>query len=287
MVDGRSYAILGGYERLGCAITGLLVRNRAERVTVAGQDVDKAEAAVKGFALHPNGGAVAAQRIEAHDEDGLAKLLDEHELLIHTAPLKDNAPEALAVALKRTGGRAVLAGHDPNAVAGIRSQTTAMENAGATVVADAGADPGLPGLVGHLAAGAHGTADAVEIAARYRASEVGRAGLADILDGATDVEWIYEGRWCRASLFEVCKKILARRARRVARNAGPSARARCAAQPSRSKTANPQARRAERPRRPDLFLRRLMRRLLPRRIALATLEASMRHTNRPPYGLCL
>ena len=139
------------------------------------------------------------------------------------------------------------------------------------------------GLVG--AALGYGAAEAVELAARYRAPQVGRAGLADILDAVTDAAWVYADGWRRAGLFA------------VRRRAWPGGLGTSLAMPVYLPELDA-LRARHRLRRLALWhgglngvadivvsMRRVLGRLFPRAVGIAALEAAMRRTNPPPYGL--
>mgnify|MGYP003700375827 CR=1 FL=1 len=287
MADGLSFAILGGYGQLGRGVAALLLDRGADRVTIAGRSLEKAGKAAKDLAGRDCAGHVVSERADADDVDALADLLSSHDVVIHAAPLDSVAPRTMCEALAWAGGRLVLVSHGTDAIAGLQAARPRLEQAGAKMVVDTGADPGLPGLVGHLAAENHGAAEGVEIAARYRAPEVGRAGLADILDGGTEAAWVYADGWRRAGLFE------------VRRRAWPGGLGASLAIPIYLPELD--ALRA----RHNLqgltlwhgglnhiadaivSLRRFMGTFLPKKIALAAIEASMRYTNRPPYGLSI
>lgn len=285
MADGLSFAILGGYGQLGRAVAARLLDNGADSVTIAGRSAEKADDAARDLARRDAAGQVTSTRAEADEGDGLAALLSGHDVVIHAAPLDGAASRALVAALTGTGGRLVLLSHDAAVIADLQAARAALDRAGAQVIVDAGADPGLPGLVGHLAAEAHGAAEAVEIAARYRAPEVGRAGLADILDGATEAAWVYEDGWRRAGLLT------------VRRQAWPGGLGTSLAIPVYLPELDA-LRARHRLRRLALWhgglngvadivvsLRRVLGRLFPRAVGLAALDAAMRRANPPPYGL--
>lgn len=287
MADGYSFAILGGYGQLGRAVAKLLLDRGAPTVTIAGRSRAKADETAIDLAGRNGTQHVLSECTESEDKDGLAALLAKHDVLVHTAPLSNEASKALREALLRTGGRVVLVSHDAETVTALRKERLALEQAGASVVLDAGADPGLPGLIGHLAAEDHGAAEEVEVAARYRAKRVGRAGLEDILDGATNAAWVYDDGWRPAGFFEVRRKrwpgglgtslalpvflpeLDAVRERHGLRklilwHGGLNGLA-------------------------DLIvsLRRVFGRLVPRRAGLAALTSAMRFANPPPYGLAI
>jgi len=285
MADRLSFAILGGYGQLGRAVAALLLDRGADRVTIAGRSSEKAGKAAMDLAGGDRAGRVVSERADADDGDALAALLSNHDVVIHAAPLDSVASGTMCEALARVGGRLVLVSHDPDVVAGLQAARPKLEQAGAKVIVDAGADPGLPGLVGHLAAETHGAAEGVEIAARYRAPEVGRAGLADILDGATEAAWVYADGWRRAGLFEV---------RRSAWTGGLGA---SLAMPVYLPELDA-LRQRHGLRRLALWhgglngladmvvsMRRVLGRMFPRDVGLAALKATMRFANPPPYGL--
>lgn len=287
MADGLSFAILGGYGQLGRAVAARLLDNGADSVTIAGRSAEKAEDAARDLTGCNTARQVTSMRAEAEDEGSLAALLSCHDVVIHAAPLDGAASTALPAALTQTGGRLVLVGHDTAAIADLQAAGAALDRAGAKVIVDAGADPGLPGLVGHLAAEAHGAAEGVEIAARYRAPEVGRAGLADILEAASDAAWIYVSGWRRAGLFE------------VRRQAWPGGLGTSLAMPVYLPELDA-LRARHQLRRLALWhgglngladvvvsMRRVLGRLFPRGAALAALDAAMRLANPPPYGLVI
>jgi hypothetical protein len=285
MTDGLSFAILGGYGQLGRAVAALLLDRGAERVTIAGRSFEKADDAARDLARRDAAGQVKSVRAEADHVDGLGALLSGHDVVIHAAPLDGAASTALVAALTRTGGWLVLVSHDAAVIADLQAARAALDRAGAQVIVDAGADPGLPGLVGHLAAETHGAAERVEIWARYRAPEVGRAGLADILDGATDAAWIYAGGWRRAGLFE------------VRRRAWPGGLGASVAMPVYFPELDVLRRRhglrwlalchggLNGPADMVVSMRRVLGRMFPRDVGLAALKATMRIANPPPYGL--
>ena len=285
MADGLSFAIIGGYGQLGRAVAAPLLDCGADRVTIAGRSSEKAGKAAKDLAGRDRTGRLVSERAGADDGDALGSLLSSHDVVIHAAPLDSVAARTMCEALSRVGGRMVLVSHDPDAIAGLQAARPKLEQAGAKVIVDAGADPGLPGLVGHLAAETHGAAEGVEISARYRAPEVGRAGLADILDSATDAAWVYADGWRRAGLFE------------VRRRAWPGGLGASLAMPVYLPELDV-LRRRHGLRRLALWhgglngpadlvvsMRRVLGRMFPREVSLAALKATMRFANPPPYGL--
>lgn len=287
MADRHSFAILGGYGQLGRAVAALLLDRGGAKVTIAGRSHEKAEGAANDLAGRDRAGRVSPECIDADDEDDLAALLAKHDVLIHAAPLGAGASKVLGGALRRTAGRMVLVSHDAEAVAALTAQRKRLDEAGARAIVYAGADPGLPGMIGHLAAETHGATKGVEIAARYRAPEVGRAGLADILDGAVDAAWIFEDGWRRAGFLEV---------RRQTWDDGLGT---SLAMPVYLPELDVVRERHDL-RRLVLWhgglngladmvvsLRRVLGRALPRRVGLAALAATMRLGNSPPYGLSI
>ena len=195
MADGLAVAMLGGYGQIGRAPARCLLRDGARSVAIAGHSAARADEAVQDIPTEVRAGAVRGQAADAGDEAAVAALLNDHDVLIHVAPLPTAVADALRPALLQTGGRAVLISHDPGAVAMLRHAAPALQQAGARVIADAGADPSLQGVAGELAACVHGAAEVIEISARYRAPQIGRIGLEDILDSAAAGGWRYAGGW--------------------------------------------------------------------------------------------
>ncbi|WP_166434120.1 saccharopine dehydrogenase NADP-binding domain-containing protein [Roseovarius spongiae] len=285
MAEGGTFAVLGGYGQLGRAVAELLVREGDAQVAIVGRDMKKAHGVAQDLARTSASASVRPMRADVNDAVTLERLLAEHDVLIHAAPLAKPATEALLSALLRTGGRTVLISHDVTATNTLQAAQDELIGADASVILDAGADPGLPGLVGHLAATTHGTAKDVELVARYRAKSVGCAGLADILDGASDAAWLFENTWRRAGYFELQRKSFPGKlepsltmpvylpeldalvdrhglSRLALWHGGLNGLADLA-----------------------VSVRRLTGKLLPRHLFLEALRISVNHFNPPPYGL--
>lgn len=202
--------IVGGYGVAGKAVARVAASRLPGplRLTLAGRDGGTANAATAALAPNmPEGAELVALELDATRGDALRAALAAHDIVIWCAPLDDATARVLVEALIETGTDCVDIAPNGTKYAVLRDAAQGLCDANRGYVIDAGADPGLPGWLAHHAACVHGGPERVEIVARYRDRDIGRAGIRDILDGIEAGPMVFNGHWQTARALPALRRL--------------------------------------------------------------------------------
>lgn len=194
--------VLGGYGAVGREVAKCLAGMENGPVTIAGPRRERAAAAAAALKQQNARVPVAARVVDVTDEADLRAALREHSAFVDCAPAKTGGAELLAASALEAGTDGVIVTHDLELQAALTRRKEDIKAAGLCAVIDAGADPGLPGLIGRLAGDMVDDPVSLHISARYRDPHIGRAGAADLIDSAKEKPLVFDGEWRRASTFE-------------------------------------------------------------------------------------
>lgn len=194
-----SVAVLGGYGRLGRRVVEGLLDQTGAAVTLAGR---RAAAVAEAVSDLERANRLVGATGYATDGLFLDRQLRGHDAVILCEPLTQETAGSLGRSLIETGGNVVIPGHGDGASL-LLDRRDEIAASGGSALLDAGADPGLPGLVAAWLADAESAAE-IEVTARYRTPDLGVGGLADLLDTAAAETRIYvDGAWRRPSPFAI------------------------------------------------------------------------------------
>lgn len=126
----------------------------------------------------------------------------EHDLVILCAPMALAALDAFIDAALAANIDAVELSPIPGKQALFEQRSNEIHRSRCRFVLDAGADPGLPGWAARQVLAPVEAPKAVEVYARYRDTDLGEGGAADILREAAEDPMLYRDGWRKAGPFD-------------------------------------------------------------------------------------
>ncbi len=198
--------ILGGYGAAGKAIATHLSKRMTGAITVAGRSMAKAQACADQLNRELSSGVdFFAASVDVADHEQITQSCKGQNVVLLACDASPESIESLVRGCVANGADYIDITPHARKRAVFESLTKLIDSGKSRFVLDAGADPGLPGwLTRWLCKNSPEDLGQIEIYGRYRSTDIGWGGVADILKESDSQGWIYDGRWRRSPFWD-CK----------------------------------------------------------------------------------
>lgn len=201
----KSVLILGGYGAAGKTIATLLGQRIDGSITLAGRSLEKG--CKRAEQLNREAGApgrFGAMSIDLADAEQARQCPHGHDIVIVACELSLSTIENLINGC--IANEADYLDINPNSrkIRVFRRMGKQIQASGSRFVLDAGADPGLPGwLARWLSQSAEERVQGITMYGRYRSTDIGWGGVADLLSVSENQGWKYDCGWKKSGFWDM------------------------------------------------------------------------------------
>ena len=207
--NGNNVIILGGYGAAGKAIASLLGKSLSGTITLAGRSIVKAQQMV--IRLESDAGFQAnlrAELVDVSDEAQARQCSEGQDVVVVACDISSASIENLAKGCLTNKADYIDITPHPYKLPVFKKMRDLIEASESRFVLDAGADPGLPGwLARWLDERAAGNLREVVMYGRYRSTDIGLGGVADIIRASDRQGWIYDRSWRKSQFWNLRFKL--------------------------------------------------------------------------------
>lgn len=201
----KSVLILGGYGAAGKAIATHLGQRIEGKIVLAGRSLEKGCKRVEQLDREAGvTGRFSARSIDVADAVQVRQCSHEQDVVVVACDLSVSAIESLIKGCITNRADYIDITPNPCKRGVFQGMRPLIETSDSRFVLDAGADPGLPGwLARWLCQASPGTVKDIKMYGRYRSTDIGWGGVADILSAADCQGWKYNGGWTQSRFWDV------------------------------------------------------------------------------------
>lgn len=195
MSSTKKILIVGGYGEAGKRIAEILLSQTQCSLSIAGRSRTKAHDCIQALSRNYDGKRLHFIEIDVLSVD-FHSVLRENSLLIMAVALPVRKVRNLMDALLKHQTHYIDLSPSSEKSRLFKMYQDRFKKANLCCILDAGADPGLPGLVARCVAQQHPSPRSLELAATYSSDEIGQAGAVDILNTDTNsARFFRKGFW--------------------------------------------------------------------------------------------
>jgi NAD(P)-dependent dehydrogenase (short-subunit alcohol dehydrogenase family) len=201
----KSVLVLGGYGAAGTATATFLGQRIDGNIVLAGRSLEKGRKRAEQLDREAGvTGRFNARSIDVADAAQARQCSHEQDVVIVACDLSVSALENLVHGCIANRADYIDITPNPRKLEVFQGMRTLIETSDSRFVLDVGADPGLPGwLARWLCQASPGTVKDIQMYGRYRSTDIGWGGVADILSAADRQGWKYNGGWTQSRFWDV------------------------------------------------------------------------------------